>query len=320
MVAPVISISSDSSDESVGSSILQVILFGFIPIEVPVVPADLRVTSEVGAAAVTSLAERHVSSAPHDAMVSRWRSRVASRPSSASGSLSPTTSTSEIPTAPILPAPPTIVTPSIYIISPIFAPPGVCRRRAILIQPGQDILVGRLYRTYPSGPCRALTARKTFSSLGTEVHIKSFRSLYFLFIIRPFIIRPFISKPFSSISCFRSPTTTVPSFIPDSRALYPTRVDLLPPHKRFRDSYSSVDSIEEDIDANVLENIKDDVAVVEAIADIDVEAGVDTEVGVDVVARIDIPVGNLMPDDVEHLDQVEEVVQGIYGYIMEIPL
>ncbi|GJU82559.1 hypothetical protein Tco_1284924 [Tanacetum coccineum] len=169
MAAPVISISSDTSDESVGSSIPRVILFGSIPIEVPVVPANLPVAPEVGAAAIaspagvleldthsssesgpsqvslppvpvapmvspflcsddsesdTELPERHVSFAPHDAMVARWRSRVASRPSSPSGSSSPTTSTSEIPIAPILPAPPTIVSPSTDIISPIDAPPG----------------------------------------------------------------------------------------------------------------------------------------------------------------------------------------------------
>ncbi|GJV45332.1 hypothetical protein Tco_1429868 [Tanacetum coccineum] len=54
MAAPVISISFDSLDESVGSSISRVILFGFIRIEVPVVPADLPVVPKVGAAAVAS--------------------------------------------------------------------------------------------------------------------------------------------------------------------------------------------------------------------------------------------------------------------------
>ncbi|GJR78606.1 hypothetical protein Tco_0149391 [Tanacetum coccineum] len=148
---------------------------------VPVVPADLPVALEVGAAAVTSpvgvleldihsssesdlsegllplvlvalmvlpflclddsesdteLPERHISSITHDAMVARWKSRVASRPSSLSGSSLPITSTSEIPIVPILPALPTI-----------------------------DIPIGRLYRTYPGGPCRALTTRKTVRPL-----------------------------------------------------------------------------------------------------------------------------------------------------------
>nr|GEX72698.1 hypothetical protein [Tanacetum cinerariifolium] len=54
----------------------------------------------------TKIPERHVSPTPHDAMLSRWRIRVASRSSS------PTTSTLEIPIAPILPAPSTVVAPS----------------------------------------------------------------------------------------------------------------------------------------------------------------------------------------------------------------
>ncbi|GKE64911.1 hypothetical protein Tco_1519072 [Tanacetum coccineum] len=60
MVAPVISISSDTSEESVGSHAPRVILFGAIPAiilvipEVPIVSADLIVTPEVGAVSVVS--------------------------------------------------------------------------------------------------------------------------------------------------------------------------------------------------------------------------------------------------------------------------
>ncbi|GKD27443.1 hypothetical protein Tco_1233657 [Tanacetum coccineum] len=148
MAALVISISSDVSVESVGSSFPRVILIGSISVEVPVAP-------EVGAAAVASPAgvleldthsssksdieipERHVSPTPHDAMLTRWRSRVASRSSS------PTTSTLEIPTVPILPTPSAIVAPSSE----------------------EDIPIGRLYRTHPGEPCRALTARKSVRPL-----------------------------------------------------------------------------------------------------------------------------------------------------------
>nr|GEU45415.1 RNA-directed DNA polymerase homolog [Tanacetum cinerariifolium] len=44
------------------------------------------------------------------------------------------------------------------------------------------------------------------------------------------------------------------------------------------------------------------------------------EVGVDMVVRIDTSFGMLMPDAVERLEQVDEVVHGIYRHIMEIPL
>ncbi|GJS08889.1 hypothetical protein Tco_0365685 [Tanacetum coccineum] len=64
MAAPVIPISSDSSEESVGSHVSRVILFGaipavipiilMIPAEVPIIPADPLVAPEVGAVSVTS--------------------------------------------------------------------------------------------------------------------------------------------------------------------------------------------------------------------------------------------------------------------------
>ncbi|GKE73250.1 hypothetical protein Tco_1535291 [Tanacetum coccineum] len=156
MAALFISISSDVLVESIGSSFPRVILIGSISVEVSVAP-------EVGAAVVaspagvleldthslsktdpserspplislapmvlpflcldnsktnTEIPKRHVSPTPHDDMLTRWRSRVASRSSL------PNTSTPEIPTAPILPAPSAIVAPSsdfplVAVVSPI---------------------------------------------------------------------------------------------------------------------------------------------------------------------------------------------------------
>ncbi|GKE86526.1 hypothetical protein Tco_1560268, partial [Tanacetum coccineum] len=60
MDAPIISISSDSSEENVGSHAPRVILFGAIPAiilvipEVPIVPTDPIVTPEVGTVSVVS--------------------------------------------------------------------------------------------------------------------------------------------------------------------------------------------------------------------------------------------------------------------------
>ncbi|GKF29401.1 hypothetical protein Tco_0095743 [Tanacetum coccineum] len=44
------------------------------------------------------------------------------------------------------------------------------------------------------------------------------------------------------------------------------------------------------------------------------------EVGVDLAARIDIPDAMLMPDAVEHLEQVKDGLQDIYDHVIEIPL
>nr|GEV11011.1 hypothetical protein [Tanacetum cinerariifolium] len=124
---------------------------------------------------------------------------------------------------------------------------------------------------------------------------------------------------------------TVNSSIHSTRALVPSRTDLLLPRKRFRDSISLEDNVEKDIDTNVLEDIEVDATTVEVAVDRDVEAGIDIgivmkvdvgidvedevedevessdrgtiEVGVDMDAGIDIPDGMLMPDAVEHLEQ-----------------
>ncbi|GKE96838.1 hypothetical protein Tco_1581693, partial [Tanacetum coccineum] len=183
------SISSDSSDESVGSVMSRVILFGTILTEIPVVPTDLPIVPEVTAVAVALPAgaleleshsssetdpsesplplvpvapmvppflcsdvskseptavypERHVSSAAHDAMVGRWRSRVMSLPSSPSESSSFSASSAEVPTISPLPAPYAFVTPATDIISHIEAPLEFSRRASVLIRPGQAIPFG----------------------------------------------------------------------------------------------------------------------------------------------------------------------------------
>ncbi|GJT19205.1 putative reverse transcriptase domain-containing protein [Tanacetum coccineum] len=112
-------------------------------------------------------------------------------------------------------------------------------------------------------------------------------------------------------------------------SIHATRANLLLPGKRFRDSISPEDSVEKDIDMDVLEDIEADATVVEVAVDRDVVAGVDVgidmevnvrvdvedefesndrgtmEVGVDVTAGIDIPDAMLMPDAVERLEQRE---------------
>nr|GEW53539.1 hypothetical protein [Tanacetum cinerariifolium] len=196
----------------------------------------------------TEMPKRHVSPIPHDAMLTRWRSRVASRLSS------PTTSTLDIPTASILLATSTVVAPSSeFPPAPVVAPPKIHHRRAILIRPIEDIHIGRLYRTYVGGPCRALTVRKSPSRK----------------------------------RCW-SPAATVTSSIHATRALVPSCFDLLPPRKRFRDFISPKDSVEEDVDVDELANIEADATAVEAVVDRDVEAEVDVDIGMEVDVRIDV--------------------------------
>ncbi|GKA80499.1 hypothetical protein Tco_0787191 [Tanacetum coccineum] len=74
---------------------------------------------------------------------------------------------------------------------------------------------------------------------------------------------------------WRSPTASVPSPTHVSRSIAPTSADLLPPHKRFRDSYSLEDSEEEHMEV--------DTADAKAVADIGISEGV--------VAHLDDSVG-----------------------------
>ncbi|GJW69079.1 hypothetical protein Tco_0123503 [Tanacetum coccineum] len=139
MAAPVIFISSDVSVESVGSSFPQAILIGSISVEVPVAPEVGAAITPYDSESDTEIPKRHVS---------------------------PTTSTPEIPTAPILPAPSVVVAPSSeFPLAPVDAPPEIRQRRAILIRPMEDIPIGRLYPTHPGGPCKALTVRKSVRHL-----------------------------------------------------------------------------------------------------------------------------------------------------------
>nr|GEZ08688.1 hypothetical protein [Tanacetum cinerariifolium] len=244
----------------------------------------------------TEMLERHVLPIPHDAMLTRWRSRVASRSSS------PTTSTLEIPTTPILPTPSTVVAPSSeFPLAPVVAPPRICHSSS-----GHSILGHSLPGHSPPD-----TIVADSSTPPTFVH-------------PPFTRTPRCSEAYL---CWRSPASTVTLSIHDTRVLVPSRADLLPPRKRFRDSISLQDSVEEDIDIDVLVDIEANVMADEVAVDRDVEPGVDAcnymevdvrvdvedevessdrgtvEVEVDVVVGIDIPDGMLMPNVMECLEQ-----------------
>ncbi|GJS78112.1 putative reverse transcriptase domain-containing protein [Tanacetum coccineum] len=108
------------------------------------------------------------------------------------------------------------------------------------------IPIGRPYRTQPNGVLKMLTARKSVGSLPTlrlaSRHISD-------------------SLDDSSTSHFAGPSRkrcrsladSVQSLTPVLGSLAPTRADLSPPYKRIRDSHSSEDSREEDIEVSTIE-------------------------------------------------------------------
>ncbi|GKE01058.1 reverse transcriptase domain-containing protein, partial [Tanacetum coccineum] len=213
----------------------------------------------------------------------------------------------------------------------------------------RDIPIGRLYRTHPGGPCKALTVRKLVRPLPshrlalryTSHHLDrfTFRSssdhsssdhssfghsiLGLHGVARPITVGglphylPCIHRrmsPGPSRKRCMSPAATVTSSIHAMRALVPSRVDLLPPRKRFWDSISLKDSVEEDIDADELADIEADATANEVAVDRDVEAGVDAGIGMEVDVRVDVE------DEVEdeRLEQVEEGLQDIYEHVASL--
>ncbi|GJW85758.1 hypothetical protein Tco_0158903 [Tanacetum coccineum] len=146
MVAPIISISSDSSEESVGSHAPRVILFGAIPAiipvipEVPIVPADPIVTPEVGTVSVVSPAgvldlvdyspssdsdpsEDSLPPAPDLPLVSPF---LCSDDSEADGESEPAEQ------RPVSSSHDTLAPLSEFPLAPVVAPPEICRRSMTL--------------------------------------------------------------------------------------------------------------------------------------------------------------------------------------------
>ncbi|GKC86657.1 hypothetical protein Tco_1147306, partial [Tanacetum coccineum] len=292
MAAPIISISSDSSKESVGSRTPQVILFGVIPAiihvihEVPIVPSDLIVAPEVRTVLVVSPTgvldsvdyssssdsdplEDSIPLVPVFLLVSpflcsddskadcesepaekrvgpilacrlAWR-RVSHHSSNRHSS--PDSSSSSSPSDHSLSG----HTPPDTTDADTSTPPRFVHRS--LARTPRRSEAFRRWRSAPLSTPYPPTTSESSLGLSSERSLDS-------------------SSPSSRPSrkrC-RSPTASVPSSTHVSRSIAPTPADLLPPRKRFRDSYSSEDSGEEHMEV--------DTADAEAVADVGISEGV----------------------------------------------
>nr|GEW72794.1 hypothetical protein [Tanacetum cinerariifolium] len=267
MAAPVIPISLDSSEESVAFHVPRVILFGNIPTsipvifvdpaEVPIVPADPLVAPKVGAVSVIpptevldlvdysyseskpaeQRLERHDSLIVHDAMVLRWRDRVASRLSSPprSSSYDILAPSSEFPLALVL-APSGIYFTSNSSFSGSSLDSSLDTSSDSLSDTSSVHCLGcdTRWRSAPfSTPYPPTTSESSLDS-------SSKRSLD--------LFSPSVGP--SRKRC-RSLTTLVLSSTPISRSISLTLDDLLPPRKRFKDSYSPEDSSEDHMEIGI---------------------------------------------------------------------
>nr|GEZ49263.1 hypothetical protein [Tanacetum cinerariifolium] len=281
----------------------------------------------------TEIPERHVSPIPHDAMLTRLRSRVALRSSS------PNTYTLEILIAPILPVPSAIVAPSSeFPVALVVAPHGICQRRAILIQHGKEIPISRLYRTYPGRPFRALTMRKSVIPLPSHHLALRYTSHYLDHFTSVSSLshspsdhsssRHFITG--HSLSGHTLPDTTDANSSTPSRFVHPslartprcTKAYLhwrsAPLSTRYLpmtskssagilllshllDHLARDDNIKEDIDEDVLEDIEADAMAIQVVVDRDVEAEVDTVIRMKVDVWVDVK--DDIKDEVESSDR-----------------
>ncbi|GJS86177.1 hypothetical protein Tco_0752718 [Tanacetum coccineum] len=343
MAISVISIFSDSSKESVGTSTARVILFGTIPtaisttvpiVDPPVVHDDtpfIRTETPTSSPVVSALphtslflytdspnndtSERPPSKDPYEVTVSRWRSRVAAR--------------SSPPSSPTHDSPPILCQ-----ILP--APPGLPHRPAILVLARRPIPVGRPYHTQPNRVRKMLTARKSVRPLPSyRLALRYSKSHSPSDHLLPDDFSSGYSLDYSSNtssghsiadSSFDSPdasfagpsrkrcishTVLVPLATPVLGALSHVFADLLPPRKRIRGLASATaqdDSTEESYEAYTEPDIDSDVQVdIDAdIAVAEATAAREADAKVKADTRIDI------------VDEVEEKAESSRTGTVEI--
>ncbi|GJU29266.1 reverse transcriptase domain-containing protein [Tanacetum coccineum] len=179
MAAPVISISSYSSKETVGSHVPRVILFGTIPTSIPVVhaevpnaPADPLVAPEVGVVSVispTRVLDLVDYSSSSDTLEDSLPVALELPLVSLFLCIDDSEADSESEPAEQRPERHESLAPSSESpLAPVDASPGIRQRPAILVRPSEAIPFGRPYRTHPNGPRKLLTARKRVGPFPTR--------------------------------------------------------------------------------------------------------------------------------------------------------
>nr|GEX19421.1 reverse transcriptase domain-containing protein [Tanacetum cinerariifolium] len=186
MAILVISVSSDSSEDSVGTPAGRVILFGNIP---TTIPDTTPVTTPPTTQADTTLipietpiiaptippSPDYTPASPDYSPASDTESDLSEDPSSGHipplpdvspflSSADDTTYSDTLDTPPS----PTHVTPFIEITSSTQRSPVIPRRPVMILAPGQPIPHGRPYRYHPNGPVHMMTARKRVGPLHVQ--------------------------------------------------------------------------------------------------------------------------------------------------------
>nr|GEV11734.1 putative reverse transcriptase domain-containing protein [Tanacetum cinerariifolium] len=312
----VIPVSSDSSEESVGTSVGRVILFGTIPTTIPditptvtppathvdttLTPIEIHIVSPIVPSSLN-----YTPASPDYLLASDTEFDPSEDPSSYH--------------IPPLPA----TSPFLSSIDDSLDISGALCRRVMVLAPGQPIPHGRPYRYHPNGPIHMMHARKRVGPLPTY-RIAVRHSVDYLS-SDPFTFDDSLetssnsslddlsdsssghlsldhsSPALPSNHLFfrkrsRYPTTSVPISSPIPGALSPARADLLPPPKRIRSSDFVIDledCSDESSESSVPRetSLRDDVVVRE-------QKGIDDRVVVEIVAQEVVETGAKGPIEV----------------------
>ncbi|GJR44897.1 hypothetical protein Tco_1313000 [Tanacetum coccineum] len=316
--------------------------------EVPIVPVDPLVAPEdslppaLELPLVSPFLCSDDSEADSDVLVLRWRDRVTSRSSSSSGSSSHDifAPSSEFLVAPVF-APPkirqlpcdfnmpgrlsfsigpfrTILTglSVVYLmLSVVNSSPGLY----VLISFSLVLILDSSLDTSSGSPSDSLSDTSSVHSSGCDASGQT-HSGSSTRVAQSRVIPRFISErslDSSSLSAgpsrkiCRSPTTSVPSSNPVSRSISPTHADLLPPRKRFKDSYSPEDSREEHMEIGI--------ADAEAVVDLGIGDGAHIEDGIE-MAVDPLVTGGIFESTRGDIPDLEGTLYDIVHYMSEVPL
>ncbi|GJV83570.1 putative reverse transcriptase domain-containing protein [Tanacetum coccineum] len=312
MAALVITILSEASEESVTSVFSRVILFSTIPTKiliVPDMPTGLPTVPELPTVSpfldlddskyesADESPERHVSLTLHDDMVSRWRDRVRFRLSSPLGlsSLDTTIPSIEIATS----SPACISTP------------------VIIASPAVQINIWTTVRKSMAALSLETSSSDTLSGSSSD------------------LLRASSSSIGPSRKRSRSSATSISSTVRTAGVLSPSRVDLLPPRKRYRvtlvmhldesgdEANAIIDGLgSEPVLARVKAGFEPGLAVVKIEsepeeAEADEEANGKSQSEGTIEIRVDVSIGIDIPDDLHMPDAIERLGQLDEGYVEE---
>ncbi|GJW26606.1 reverse transcriptase domain-containing protein [Tanacetum coccineum] len=316
MAILVISVSSDLSEDSVGTPAGQVILFGIIPTTIPdTTPVITPPTTQTDTTVIPT--ESDPSEDPSSDHIPPLRAILPF--------LSSADDTTNCDT-PNTPPSPTHDTPFTEITSSTQRSPVISRRRVMILAPGQPILHGQPHFVdHSSSDYFSLDdlARDSSSDSSSEASL-DFHSDASSDSLSRHSLSDHSSPNLTSTSAGpsrkrrRSPMTSVPALSPVSRALSPVYADLPPSPKRVKDSGYLAD-VEAEIDeciayADALRDRGIDARVlVEVVDQVESETGARGPVEVR-VERVTHPV---MPDDI-HEPAHEGAVEVTYKTLRDL--